>query len=409
MQRGVCWCVCVVQRRTASFPCAGWIFKSDPRGRTFKRRWIVVDASTQTALYYANNPRITMARYHVTEQPKGTFDLKGASVAEVAEAPTGAPAPFCFQLFMGKKEPIFACKKAESRAKWMEVLRAAASGEGAGRGGDLSVAAAVKVEEVPPAPWEGWMFKADPEGRKWTKRYGYLDAAAFTFAYFTDNTRVTAKGCIDLRGAALELGPGAEVARMMGPAASRETPALNITTGGTKRRTYAIRVADIPTLQDLFNKACAVARAAAASAQPGTAAAAGGVAAGNPLRSAAVTASTVKGARGWLHKANPAGKYWKRRWADLVVAPPDSTHGVCLKYHTDAPSAGGVLKGAIPLAGATVELVDRSTCPQVKNAPTVFALVVRTAERNWWLAAENGPDRNSWYVALAAACAAAGK
>jgi len=396
---------------------AGWIFKSDPKGRNFKRRWVVVDAATQSMVYYANNPRTTLAKYQVTEQPKGTFDLRNAKVNVLPGAPSGAPEPHCLQLFLGAKAPVFACKKEDSRAKWMEVLQYAISGAGqSGAGGGHSLADAMAIEPCTPTAWEGWIFKTDPEGRTWTKRYGFLDCDNFFFAYFTDNTRAAAKGSIDLRGAAVKLGVGPAVARMMGDSAARDTPAFHITTSnaGGKSRTYAVRVGDLAQLQAVVNRVAGVIAAAASGrrASPpstGNSGSTGGVVNGNPLHTSDGAAAAVKGARGWLYKSNPKGQYWKRRWSEIVVSPPDPAHGVCMKYFSDSPSNSGTLKGAIVLRGARVELVERSSAPQVKGAPTVFTLVVRTPERDWWLAAENNTDRTSWYMALRSAVSSASK
>lgn len=53
------------------FAKEGWAYKSDPVGKNFKKRWVVVDRVTRTVTWYGANPRFTLARYRVTEPPKG--------------------------------------------------------------------------------------------------------------------------------------------------------------------------------------------------------------------------------------------------------------------------------------------------------------------------------------------------
>ena len=394
---------------------AGWIFKSDPKGRNFKRRWVVVDPSTQSMAYYANNPRTTLAKFQVTEQPKGSFDLRNANVNVLPSAPSGAPEKHCLQLFLGAKAPVFACKKEDSRAKWMEVIQYAISGAGlSSTGGGNGITDAMSIQPCEPSDWEGWIFKTDPEGRTWTKRYGHLDCQNFFFSYYTDNTRSVAKGSIDLRGAAVHLGVGPSVAAMMGDTTARDTPAFHIITNNAngRGRTYAVRVGGLAQLQSVVDRVAGTIAAASKgkrSSLPssGNAGSTGGVVNGNPLHTSDGATAAVRAARGWLYKSNPKGQYWKRRWSEIVVSPPDPAHGICLKYFSDSPSNGGKLKGAMVLRGGRVELVERSGASEVKGAPTVFTLVVRTPERNWWLAAENNTDRTSWYMALKSAVAAA--
>jgi hypothetical protein len=97
-----------------------------------------------------------------------------------------------------------------------------------------------------------------------------------------------------------------------------------------------------------------------------------------------------------MHKSNPAGKFWKRRWLVLQVEPPDAADGVCVKYFTDASCRS--LKGVMRLAGAQVELGNK----EVKG-PTPFGLALHTRERTFWMSAESEVDMKTWARALGAA------
>ena len=82
-------------------------------------------------------------------------------------------------------------------------------GESGGGGGEV----------VESAPTMGEMHKCDPTGKKWTRRYFVLDGASLSY-YSSQHAFEGGKkprGVLDLKRAAVILGPGANARRMPTP------------------------------------------------------------------------------------------------------------------------------------------------------------------------------------------------
>ena len=84
-------------------------------------------------------------------------------------------------------------------------------GDGSGGGGGGEV--------VESAPTMGEMHKCDPTGKKWTRRYFVLDGASLSYysSQYAFEGGKKPRGVLDLKRAAVILGPGANARRMPTP------------------------------------------------------------------------------------------------------------------------------------------------------------------------------------------------
>lgn len=114
-----------------------------------------------------------------------------------------------------------------------------------------------------------------------------------------------------------------------------------------------------------------------------------------PLRKAAPRKPALRALDGWLHKADPKGKHYKRRF--FYFTPETCS----VTYHDSIETKP---KGTIELLMAQV----RDAAPDSrgrKHAPTPWLLVVETVEpkRTWYLSARTEDDLRVWRDTLSRA------
>jgi hypothetical protein len=73
----------------------GWLFKSDPRGRNWQKRWLKADGKTGELAWYHSAPAMTLSKYELKEEPKGSIPLAGATIELIsADKAKGLPSQF---------------------------------------------------------------------------------------------------------------------------------------------------------------------------------------------------------------------------------------------------------------------------------------------------------------------------
>lgn len=343
----------------------GFIQKSDPKGKNWKRRYILVDEARQTLTYFSTDPRRTLAEYHMTEVAKGVISLKGAKVDILADAPRGAPSKHIFQMQTAERTSLFCCKNAEQLQSWMVFIQKAVQSNPikvAKRRWALLARERAKAKAsltCKAEAQEGWILKTDPTGMSWTQRWLVLDTATRTLSYYDNKEKEgKPKGVVNLRSATVEIGSPNQ--------ALRNIPAFRVLALG---RTYQLCARNQPELRLWINNIAATCREAEAASA-------------SSLDSAAMN----KKYAGFLKKSNPKGKYWKKRW--VVLEPADGS----MTYFTDESKKKE--KGSFSLRGATVEFGAGGV-----KAPTMYSMMIhaRVPEtRTWYMCAEDMESLTPW-------------
>lgn len=249
------------------FAKEGWLNKADPKGRSWKRRWLVADRVTRTLTWYGANPRFTLSKYKVTEPAKGSMNLIDAKViTDAADLPAGAiagsnpPAPHRFWIVAPGRVMAMTAATASECSAWVNFLErciaghsfretsglderkpssrhlagesasavaSASAASAAGGGVAAEFASFIEPRLLPEVkPMAGWLMKTGSDTRLWERRWVALRPATMTLVYSTDKEGSDTRGVVDLRMSVLK--PGLVDATSGGDPVMRSTPGLRL-------------------------------------------------------------------------------------------------------------------------------------------------------------------------------------
>lgn len=351
--------------------------KSDPKGSNWKQRWLVCDATKQTLMWYIHDPRLTLIKFKVTDQPKGSVSLKAATLTLVKDydklderARGKLPTKFGMVLHTvdPRRDTIFCVRDAEAEAAWAEYIKFAAvgfSGRLAAQARWALLAREMSKTRVrmdaPAVRKEGMLLKSTREMHHWTVRRFVLEPSERRLTWFDKKKE---KGFIDLTNAEVSVGHTEPTFRLM-PIFSIRVPS----------RTYYFCADDMESLQDWLDAVQAAVRVAG-------------------LWMKAQRTATAQAHSGWMQKCNTDGTRWARRFFRL---DPGSSS---LSYFA-SDAEGEAAKGVISLSFAKIHM-GTSAVP----TPTRFVIVLRCGEgeyaRTYYLCTRTYLELQTWYDMLLA-------
>ena len=100
---------------------AGYLVKSNPKGKYWKRRWCVL--TPDELLYFQ-----TRASVRLGEPPRGRVDLSAANLLTGPGSLKSPETPFVFRLVSGRRTYYFCAKDATKLADWCGALLVATQG-----------------------------------------------------------------------------------------------------------------------------------------------------------------------------------------------------------------------------------------------------------------------------------------
>ena len=252
----------------------GWILKTDPEGRNWTQRWLVLDAATFTMSYYEDDEK--------KNKPKGVISLYEASLHVGSEnaALRNIPAfsietlgrtyrlcadsnENCLSWCVRVRVPLVPCRLSfrllllSLRLWWWWLRNACAHAADVfvrfplarvvfrfvslpsfGKPARVNrISATIRAADEAAErslnnsdmkrPYAGMLQKSNPKGKYWKKRWIVLDPVAGTVAYYTNESKKTKKGEFSIKNCTLSVG-----------CSSVKTPTIYCILVHTKERTW---------------------------------------------------------------------------------------------------------------------------------------------------------------------------
>ena len=215
------------------FPHASWILKTDPEGRAWTQRWLVLDIKSYTLTYFDDdnirkNPKVKGRRVALSRGVRlssvvpcaGRHQLARRDCGHRQQQPCAAEHSSVFSCHPWPHLPVLRRQRRElslvvSMLAGCVVVRMN-SQAACSRVNNLSATLRQCKEDANKhmlssdmkRPYAGFLRKSDPRGKHWKKRWVVLDPIKKMVSYFTKEDKKTKKGEFSMRGATYVAGTG---------------------------------------------------------------------------------------------------------------------------------------------------------------------------------------------------------